>query len=175
VIGIAPDFPMPSDLSGKTWIYCPERKSPFYRVTPFSNFSPDHVPDVTRHSSFLCEISTLGGRGVMSDDAATAETIRGLHELGLLDCDPARTHVHVMNASHGYPIPTLERDGILDDVLPELERMNIYSRGRFGGWKYEVANMDHSLMQGVEAVNHLLLGEEQMTIYKPDVVNAARR
>ena len=35
------------------------------------------------------------------------------------------------------------------------------SGGRFGAWLYEVGNMDHSVVQGVEAVNRLLgLGEE---------------
>ena len=31
-------------------------------------------------------------------------------------------------------------------------------------WKYEVANTDHSLMQGVEVVNRLLLDEPETTI-----------
>src|SRR5687767_4962729 len=31
-------------------------------------------------------------------------------------------------------------------------------------WKYEVANTDHTLMQGVELINRLLLGEPEETI-----------
>ena len=31
-------------------------------------------------------------------------------------------------------------------------------------WKYEVSNTDHTLMQGVELVNRLLLGEPETTI-----------
>ena len=31
-------------------------------------------------------------------------------------------------------------------------------------WKYEVSNTDHSLMQGVELVNRLMLGEAETTI-----------
>ena len=37
----------------------------------------------------------------------------------------------------------------------------IHSRGRFGAWLYEIGNMDHSVMQGVECVNNLLLGEPE--------------
>ncbi|MDB5295227.1 MAG: UDP-galactopyranose mutase, partial [Phycisphaerales bacterium] len=47
---------------------------------------------------------------------------------------------------------------------PYLEQHAVYSRGRFGMWKYEVANTDHSLMQGVELVNRLILGEPEQTI-----------
>ena len=53
----------------------------------------------------------------------------------------------------GYPTPSLERDSILDHVLPALEDREIYSRGRFGAWKYEVSNQDHSFMQGMEVVD----------------------
>jgi hypothetical protein len=49
-------------------------------------------------------------------------------------------------------------------VIPYLEQHGIYSRGRFGMWKYEVANTDHSLMQGVELINRLLHGEPEQTI-----------
>jgi hypothetical protein len=81
----------------------------------------------------------------------------------------------MMEAEYGYPVPTVDRDEVLHSVLPEMEAEGIYSRGRFGGWKYEVANMDHSVMQGVEAVNHILAGEDQPTIYQPNEVNNGKR
>ena len=55
-------------------------------------------------------------------------------------------------------------DEILAEVIPWLEARDIYSRGRFGMWKYEVSNTDHTLMQGVELVNRLVLGEAETTI-----------
>jgi hypothetical protein len=40
----------------------------------------------------------------------------------------------------------------------------VYSRGRFGAWKYEVGNMDHSFMQGVEVVERIFTGKTEITI-----------
>jgi hypothetical protein len=37
---------------------------------------------------------------------------------------------------HGYPTPTLERDGQLEQLLPKLkDEYSIWSRGRFGSYK----------------------------------------
>jgi protoporphyrinogen oxidase len=174
VVGVAADQPLPDALQDKTWIYCPEDRCPFYRVTPFSLFSPAHVPHPDRQCSFLCEISTPGGRPL---DPATLvrPTLDGLRDIGLIDIPEDRAHLQLMTADHGYPIPTLDRDAILADVLPALADRRILSRGRFGGWKYEAANMDHSIMQGVEAAERILLGQEEVTLFQPNLVNAGKR
>jgi len=59
-------------------------------------------------------------------------------------------------------------------ALPALEAYDVWSRGRFGAWKYEVSNQDHSFAQGVEAVEHWLLGAREMTLHEPETVNARR-
>jgi len=59
-------------------------------------------------------------------------------------------------------------------LLETLEQHDIYSRGRFGAWKYEVSNQDHSFMQGVEAVNRLASGTEEITLHRPNVVNGVK-
>jgi len=53
-----------------------------------------------------------------------------------------------------------------------LSERGILSRGRFGAWKYEVGNMDHSFMQGVEAVDRILRGCTETTVQFPDRVNS---
>jgi hypothetical protein len=72
---------------------------------------------------------------------------------------------------HGYPTPFLGRDAVLGSLLPELERHRVYSRGRFGAWKYEVSNQDHSFMQGVEVVNRILGIGDEPTLERPAWVN----
>ncbi len=64
---------------------------------------------------------------------------------------------------HGYPTPSVERDGVLVDALPFLRQYNIWSRGRFGSYKYEVGNQDHSLMLGVECADNVLFGTKVIT------------
>ena len=61
---------------------------------------------------------------------------------------------------HGYPTPSLARDGALEKALPWLREAGIWSRGRFGSYKYEVGNQDHSLMLGVEAADNILFGSK---------------
>jgi len=77
-------------------------------------------------------------------------------------------------AGHGYPTPSLGRDEALGALLPGLERHGIFSRGRFGAWKYEVSNQDHSLMQGVELVNRLAHEGEEITLNYPNKANRPR-
>ena len=58
-------------------------------------------------------------------------------------------------------LPPLGRDRALSLIQLCLESRDVYSRGRFGAWKYEVGNMDHSFMQGVEIIDRLLgIGNE---------------
>ena len=56
-------------------------------------------------------------------------------------------------------------------MLPALEQFDIYSRGRFGAWKYEVSNQDHSFMQGVEAVERIVNAREELTLHHPELIN----
>jgi hypothetical protein len=73
--------------------------------------------------------------------------------------------------THGYPLPFLGRDVLLTAIQRELLLLGILSRGRFGGWRYEVSNQDHAFMQGVEAVRFVMTGEAESTYPQPSSVN----
>jgi hypothetical protein len=75
---------------------------------------------------------------------------------------------------HGYPTPSLGRDEVLTHALPWLKEQGIWSRGRFGSYKYEVANQDHSLMLGVEAADNMLYGAQELTLTHPNIVNSKK-
>lgn len=152
--------------STKSWMYFPENNCPFYRVTYLSNYSPHMTPDNEQYYSLLTETSYSEFKPI-NKETIVENTIQGLINAGLLKDDDRKDIVStwLFDAKYSYPTPSVERDAILEEVIPFLEsELSIYSRGRFGMWKYEVSNTDHSLMQGVEVVNRLVLGEPEQTI-----------
>ncbi|MCA9278142.1 MAG: FAD-dependent oxidoreductase [Phycisphaeraceae bacterium] len=162
MVGIGIKRPCPST---KSWMYFPDDDCPFYRVTYLSNYSPMMTPNKDEYYSLLCEVSESTYKPV-NHETVVEDVIRGLENAGMLEPGErsdivSRWHYR---AEYSYPTPSVERDEILSIIIPWLEAHGVYSRGRFGLWKYEVANTDHSVMQGVEWVNRLLCGEPEQTI-----------
>ena len=170
VVGVGLKGTAPPHLKTKCWMYFPEDRCPFYRATVFSNYSPHNVPDSSRFWSLMAEVSESPFKPV--DRAGLVDSvIQGLLATRLIESPNAVAGVWQYSARHGYPTPFLGRDRLIEPILAELEEVGIYSRGRFGGWKYEVSNQDHSLMQGVELVNRLAFGTPEVTYWFPEVAN----
>jgi protoporphyrinogen oxidase len=147
--------------SKKCWMYFPESNCPYYRLTYLSNYSPEVVPDASTHYSLLAEISRSEFKPV-NCQTVVDDTIQGLVNTRMIsekDRDDI-VDTHVIDRDYTYPIPSLERDKALATIHPWLESVGVFSRGRFGAWRYEVGNMDHSVAQGVEWVNRIVCGDE---------------
>lgn len=161
IIGIGMTGTQREDLRTKCWIYFPEDKVPFYRATVFSNYSPNNVPTSTPHWSLMAEVSESPDKPVVQA-RLVADVIAGFLSCGFIDPATIVTSWH-RRLDHGYPTPWLGRDAVLEPIEATLRSASVMSRGRFGAWKYEVSNQDHSFMQGVEAVNHTLHGTPEPT------------
>ncbi len=170
IIGLGIEGTAPPTMKTKCWMYFPEDNCPFYRVTHFSFYSPNNVDDISKHWSLMCEVSESSDKPV--DGARVVDdAIQGAEASGLID-DPRQViHTWSTRVEHSYPVPSRGRDAVVERLLPELRKCGILSRGRFGAWGYEVGNMDHSFMQGLEAVGHILHGSPELTLWYPDVVN----
>lgn len=162
VIGIGLRDGRPSALDQKSWMYFPMGSSPYFRATVFSNYSPFLVPEEPGHWSLMCEVCESPFRPV-ERETVVAEVIRALGEDGLIPVDARIVSTWYHREEYGYPTPTVGRDEALGAVMFELEKRNIFSRGRFGGWKYEVSNQDHSAMTAIELVDRLLLDKPEST------------
>jgi len=161
IVGIGLEKPYPTT---KCWTYYPEANCPFYRVTFFHNYSPNNVPggDVGRYSAIMAETSYSRFKPE-SKDAIVEQTIQGCINAGLIeDADRGRiVEAWLFDIDYSYPIPSLQRDRGLAVLQPELEKLDILSRGRFGAWRYEVGNMDHSFMMGWQAAERVVNGGEE--------------
>jgi protoporphyrinogen oxidase len=151
--------------TGRCWIYFTDSEMPCYRATYFSHYSPFNVPNgnVEEYSSLMCEISFRVGESP-DPEQMLDKVMAGLIRAKMLDeADRERviSRYHRF-VGYSYPIPTLGRDAALDTLQPALLEKGIYSRGRFGAWRYEIGNMDHSVMMGVEAVDHIVSGKEEL-------------
>jgi hypothetical protein len=114
----------------------------------------------------MCEVSLRLGE-VADPDTILEQITAGLIRATILE-EPDRERIvsrYHRQVSYSYPIPTLNRDQALAILQPALINQGIYSRGRFGAWRYEVGNMDHSVMMGVEAVDHILSGEQEKVFH----------
>lgn len=164
IVGVGLDGAPPEDLETKCWMYFPESSSPFYRVTVFSNYSPNNVAKPGAQWSLMAEVSESGAKLVDRDRVAD-DVVRAFREIGFIGADEEPVSVWHTRMERGYPTPWLGRDEILDPAQEALARHDVFSRGRFGAWKYEVSNQDHSVMQGVEAVGRILDGSRESTFH----------
>lgn len=174
VVGLGIDGIPPPDLATKCWMYFPEDLGPFYRATLFSNYSPNNVARPGEQWSLMAEVSESSEKPV-DRSRLVEDTVAGAVAFGLVP-DPGKiVSRYVRTVRHGYPTPFLGRDQVLDALLPELASHGILSRGRFGAWKYEVSNQDHSLMQGVEAADFLVSGTPEVTLVDAARVNSGTK
>jgi protoporphyrinogen oxidase len=161
IVGIGMAGKPPADLTTKCWIYFPEDNVPFYRATVFSNYSPNNVPTFAPHWSLMAEVSESPDKPV-DQGTLIADVIQGFVRCGFVDTSTIVTTWH-RRLDHGYPTPWLGRDDVLGPIEAILRPASVLSRGRFGAWKYEVSNQDHSFMQGVEAADNVLCGADEPT------------
>ncbi|MEQ1690364.1 MAG: FAD-dependent oxidoreductase [Gemmatimonas sp.] len=162
IIGVGFEGSVPDDLRTKCWMYFPEENAPFYRSTVFSNYSPHNVARPGEQWSLMAEVSESPDKPVNAE-TIVEETIQGFRNCGMIGArDRIVTRWH-RRLEHGYPTPWSGRDAVLQQIEPVLDAAGVYSRGRFGTWKYEVSNQDHSAAQGAEAVDHILINHPETT------------
>lgn len=167
IVGLGIKGAMPKNVKDNMWTYFATKEFVFFRVCFLKSFSPNTAPD--GQWSIMCEVSYSEYQPLPQKDIVPI-IIKSLSKHKFLnEKDIVDLWVHTVDK--GYPTPTLGRDRYIEKVFSRLEKLNIYSRGRFGLWKYEVSNQDHVFMQGVEWVNKLLFNEPELTINHPNKAN----
>ena len=159
IVGIGYESPLKDD---KSWMYFPQDTTPFYRATNFAKYSPANVPngDTARYCAYMTEISYSRYK-TEERDGLEERVEAGLRAAGVVEGRPRVVSSHVIDVDYAYPVPTLARDPSLRVIHPWLHDHNIYSRGRFGSWRYEIGNMDHAVKMGVDIARALARGDAE--------------
>ncbi len=167
IVGLGLRGQAPEHLKRKSWMYFPENKAPFYRATVFSNYSDTHTPDPALFWSLMTETSSSSYRPVTEAGLEEA-VLEGAIATGLIRSRDEVVSIWKHHEPYGYPVPTRGRDAALLALQSELRARGVSSRGRFGGWKYEVSNQDHSFMQGAEWARKAARGESETILFKKE-------
>lgn len=171
IVGLGLSGHPPAELQGRLWYYIPDPAWPCYRVTCLSNLSPATAPE--NSWSLMAEVAESSWVPLHNRDVVQS-CIDALRALRLLPSDVSILAAGIMCWKQGYPIPTRNRDSILNEVLPALRDMGNDSRGWFAAWKYEVSNQDHSRCRESKPWEHLTDGHQEITLEQPGLVNSRR-
>jgi protoporphyrinogen oxidase len=167
VVGIGLSGEPTESICGFSWMYFPDPGIPFFRATLFSSYASGNAPPDCW--SLLLEVSESSGKPVHGDivEQCIAASLRA----GMIRPEHRILSRFHRKIDYAYPIPYLGRNEFLARAESQLAAHGILSRGRFGAWKYEVGNQDHSFMQGVESADRIVCGAEESTYSRPQLVN----
>src|SRR5207237_2532686 len=93
IVGVGLKGKPPEHLKTKCWMYFPESDCPFYRVTVFSNYSPNNVPDSENNWSLMTETSESEHKPV-DHQTLVQQTIDDLRNTQLLNGDEIIPTLH---------------------------------------------------------------------------------
>ena len=151
VVGVGMLGEPPEDLPQFTWIYFAGPEVPFYRVSQLSAYSATNTPGPS-HWSLLVECSSAESGDAPPTDNDILDALR---RVSLVTENHVCQSIWRAELEYGYPIPTLDRDDLIDPVLTYLEERGCFSRGRFGDWAYETSGQDQAFQKGLDTVSEL--------------------
>jgi protoporphyrinogen oxidase len=163
VVGLGFEGAPPDALADKSWLYNPDTEVAWHRATMLSNYDQSLAGE--GRWNILFEVGRSNYRRV-PDETAIEACLASVASLGA-DLSMLRSTFRLTVAA-GYPVPTLGRDEILSKIDSYLCAMQIRSRGRFGGWRYESCNQDYSFQQGREAVDAAMFGTPELCYWHPE-------
>ncbi len=139
------------------WIYFPETKVPFGRISEMKNFSQKMSPP--GKTSLFVEFFCFEGDAIWnaSKEYLLGLTIGHLERLGFCRQDEVRES-YLIREKKVYPIYDTEYRSYLDPVKRYLDRFeNLHYIGRPGRFRYN--NQDHSLEMGMMAARSVIEGK----------------
>jgi protoporphyrinogen oxidase len=162
-IGLGLEGKAPEGWKTKSWVYFPQTDLVFQRITVISSYAPQSAADPDHQWLLQAEV-TEPRKTAVDSEQLIAQTVAGLRNVGAVPPEADIVSTFHRRLEYAYPTPSKTLPDVLHRMLPVLEESEIFSRGRFGAWRYEIGNMDHCFAQGVEVANRIVLGKPEQTL-----------
>jgi protoporphyrinogen oxidase len=137
-----------SDLQKKHWIYFPEKRFPFLRISMTQNLSPCTVPKGER--AIQTEIFYSKSKRI-NKKSIVQHVINSLIELGLIRNSEEIVFTNTKDIKYAYVIYTHDRKKNVKVIHDFLKKNDVYPAGRFGEWQY--LWMDQAILSGKNAAS----------------------
>lgn len=135
------DHPVDTDIQR---IYSAEEHIAPHK-TAVNHNSSDYLRSLPRHG-IMMEISEGPEKKLVRADLENWMR-DNLLEMRLIKSVDEIKNITVVDAKYAYPVPTHDRDEIVDEIQAWLNEYDVYSTGRFGQWAY--INSDEALNRGI--------------------------
>ena len=145
-------------LTNKHWIYYPEEKYPFFRISFLKYFASYLAPD--KRSSISAEIAYSKVKPIDRENIAD-QVVEGLIEANILTRDDQIEFIDLQDIKYGYVIFDHNRLDNLATIKAYLQEQGIITAGRYGCWEYQW--MDDAILDGMRAAK-----ESQQIVGKLD-------
>lgn len=143
-------FKNPPDLD-KHWIYYPEKKYPFYRLGFWHSISSTAVPE--GHGALYGELSFHPSQKKIDTTSLLENAITQALDLFNIKESDIVIRKNLL-LKHAYVTYDQWREKNIAAIHQELNNLNIYSTGRFGGWKY--SSMQEAVLDGKDVATAVL-------------------
>lgn len=128
-----------------SWIYCPDKKDPFYRVGMYNSFATSNAPA----GCYSLYIELPGLRKISEQKIWQA-----LEQKGIVGTTDKKLFSFWTQIPFAYAIYDKKRTKTVQTVLTRLQQKDCLCIGRYGRWEYSF--METALLQGKEAAQKLL-------------------
>jgi protoporphyrinogen oxidase len=128
-IGIKSKEGIPYPLKDIHWLYVPEKKFSFYRISVYSNINKNNAPK--NSYSFYVEYSSFNGKY-----KNTENVVSDLKKIGFIRDSDETAVISVVDIPYAYVIFDKNRQKALEVINLFLKKNKIFSIGRYGAWRY---------------------------------------
>ncbi len=133
-------------LNENHWIYYPEEKYSFFRISFLGNFSSGTVPE--SKSSITAEISYCDRKEPDRDNIVDV-VIKDLIDAKVINKDSRIELTDLRDIKYGYVIYDHNRKENVSDIKSFFEENSVFVAGRYGSWEYQW--MDDAILDGKKA------------------------